>query len=334
MLNERFTRAIIALIRLILNVEVVEICLVSPLDIYCHPPNPSAFQKYTPQSTPLYRTTQNHELQDLEFEHVPWQFFASVPIYLQDAVVGNLWVASDIQASSKSSTVSQLQQMAELIAERLEVEESNEIDRQRSQLLSKYIDMSVDSSSFLDPDLRHLYCNDACVALSGLPREWILGKNLKEMGVHDSLIEKMEPWKQMMLAVIETAKPRQEHLRITGDNDGHYIEYTSFGIPQVDRYGKVVAILNVSSIRNWSAHDDKEAWKSTSQKLFYEIASHRETQQELKTLNAELEERIAKRTEELVKADKAKSIFLANASHELRTPMNGIRPALPDSTIH
>ncbi len=324
MLRERFTQITHALIHSILNVEVVEICLVPPFDCYCTPSTPSAFSKYTPQEVPLYYTSQEPDLRELEFEHLPWQFFASVPIYFQSTIIGNLWVASDLQEPSKASAIAHLEHMAELIAERLETEEKYEIDRQRSQLLSQYIEMSPDSTSFLDPNLRLLDCNDACVKLSCLPRDGMIGKNMWEMGAHQSLIEKMEPWKQMMQSVYKTGKPLRESLTLTGEIEGRFAEFTTLAIPQIDRHGKVVAILNASSVKNWSAPEEEKAWLITAQMLFREIAHHRETQEELAAINFERENQVAKRTKALLKADKAKSIFLANASHELRTPMNGI----------
>lgn len=48
------------------------------------------------------------------------------------------------------------------------------------------------------------------------------------------------------------------------------------------------------------------------------------TQEELKSLNESLEEKVEKRTMELKESDKLKSAFLANMSHEIRTPLNGI----------
>jgi signal transduction histidine kinase len=324
MLDERFNRVIIALIRTTLNVEVVEICLVPPFDFFCHPLNPSAFGKYTPQSATVHYAHQNPQSLDLEFEHLPWKFFASVPIYFQGTIAGNLWIASDTQTPSKLTSIHHLQHVAELISERLEAEENYELDRQRSHLLKQYIEMSVDSTSFLDPNLRVLDCNHAAVKLSTLPREWMIGKNMWEMGLHESLLEKMEPWKQLMLSVFNSSQPHQESFTATDEKTGRSFEYINLAIPQIDRYGKTVAVLDISTVRAWTPPQNDEPWESTALKLLDEISSHRETQEALKALNVELEERVAQRTEQLVKADKAKSIFLANASHELRTPMNGI----------
>jgi signal transduction histidine kinase/ActR/RegA family two-component response regulator len=324
MLNERFIRAITALIYTALKAEVVEICLLPPLDSNCPAPSTSAFKAYTPQNAPLYCTAFNPQPDNLRFEHLPWPFFASVPIYFEDAVAGNLWIASDTEAPSQSSAIPYLQQMAELISERLEAEEKYELDRQRSQLLNQYIEMSVDSSGFLDRDLRFLSCNDAYQKLSVFSKDWIIGKTMAEMGFPDAALEQLEPWKHMILSVFESGKPDQQSFTFPEETEEQLTQYTSLAIPQVDRCGKTVAVFNVSTVRNLYAFDKKKTWKRAAEKLFHEIAAHRETQQRLTALNAELEDRVAQRTEQLIKADKAKSIFLANASHELRTPMNGV----------
>jgi PAS domain S-box-containing protein len=109
---------------------------------------------------------------------------------------------------------------------------------------------------------------------------------------------------------------------------------------EVDRHGKRIALeVTATPISN------AEGRVIFAVAVFQDITIRREAQRALATLNAELEEVVDRRTsdlaqtivalereittrkvyeDELVQANKAKSVFLMNMSHELRTPLNHI----------
>jgi PAS domain S-box-containing protein len=58
--------------------------------------------------------------------------------------------------------------------------------------------------------------------------------------------------------------------------------------------------------------------------MLRDISDRKRAEDELRTLAAELENRVRERTLELEHANRAKDEFLANMSHEIRTPMSGV----------
>jgi PAS domain S-box-containing protein len=111
--------------------------------------------------------------------------------------------------------------------------------------------------------------------------------------------------------------------------NGHAELLRFVSVPVIEN-GQVVMLTGVGNCATAYDEFDLESVQLVSNDIWH-IVQRRRDQQDLLDQKAQLEIRVAQRTEALAAASKraeaaniAKSAFLANMSHEIRTPMNGI----------
>jgi PAS domain S-box-containing protein len=119
--------------------------------------------------------------------------------------------------------------------------ETEETVRTREQQLHTLAENSPDILSRFDRSFRHVFVNQAATRNTGLPREALIGRTSRELGMPADLCDVFE---QTLTQVFETGEPRTVEFTFPAPTGP--LHYTSSVVPEFGKSGDVESVLSVS----------------------------------------------------------------------------------------
>ena len=243
--------------------------------------------------------------------------------------------------------------MTQLISEttyqRQEQTELNKILNSNKERQQTILETAMDGFWLVNMQGRLLEVNNAYCRLSGYTRQELLSMNISELETIESNTETIEHIRK--LKALREDRFESKHRR----KDGTIFDLDISVQYREEEEGQMVVFLRDITKRKLDEEkllasqaklsETLEISNRSRKTLLSVLEDQRRTQQEINTLNAELEHRVDERTKQLEAANKELEAFSYSVSHDLRAPLRHIsgfadmlekdvQGKLPEKSLH